>query len=278
MKTIMKTVGAFLLLGVLTAVPALAGVVFEVETTDHHASPPRVETHQMSAEGRQLKMGIDSGGRGSKSEVIFHGDRREVVIVDHDEKSYFVIDEKTVKELAAQINSAMSQMEEALKNVPESQRAMVQEMMKKRMPQAAARPVIEVRKTGERADQAGYPCVKYEVLHDGRVASELWVTAWDNVKGSEDVAEVFKDMAGFFHDMMEAFTSGPMGGFISEIGDNAFEHMSQIDGFPVVTRQLDDGQLESETTLRSAERRALAPGDFEPPAGYKRKEMARPGR
>lgn len=274
MKTIMKTIGTFLLLGVLTAAPLLAGVVFEVETTDHDASPPRVETHQMSAEGRHLKMGVDSGGRGSQSEMIFRGDRREMVIVDHDEKSFFVIDEKTVRELAAQISAAMSQVEEALKNVPESQRAMVAEMMKKRLPQA--RPVIEVRKTGERADQAGYPCVKYEVLRDGSVVSELWVTAWDHVKGGEEVVEVFKDMAGFFHDMMDAFTSGPMGGFVSDLGDSVFEHMSQIDGFPVVTRQFDDGELESESTLRSAERRTLAPADFEPPAGYKRRDMTRP--
>lgn len=274
----MKTTWTILLSGVLMAAPLLAGVVFEVETTDHDASPPRVETHQMSAEGRQMKMEIDSGGRGSNSEMIFRGESRELVIVDHDDKSYVVIDEEGVREIAAQIGNAMSQLEEALKNVPESQRSMVEEMMKKRMPQAAKGPVFEVRETGERADQAGYPCVKHEVLSDGSVVSELWVTDWDNVKGGEEVAEVFQDMAGFFHDMMKAFASasGPMGGFISDVGSAAIAHMSEIDGFPVLTRQLDDGELESESILRSAERRTLAAGDFEPPAGYKRQEMARP--
>lgn len=116
----MKKTWTFLLLCALTAPPLLAGVVFEVETKDHGASPPRVETHQMSAEGRLLKMEVDSGGRGSKGEVIFRGDRREMVIVDHDEKSFFVMDEEGVREMAAQIGAAMSQIEEALKNVPEA--------------------------------------------------------------------------------------------------------------------------------------------------------------
>jgi hypothetical protein len=276
----MKTKCTWLLLLILTASPLAAGVVFEVETKDHGQSPPQVETHQMAAEGKMLKMGIAGGGRSSEGEMIYRGDRREMVVVNHDDKTYFVLDEAGLRRLADQVGGAMAQIQEALKNVPESQRKMVEEMMKKRMPQAAAvaKKVIEVRNTGERADQAGYPCVKYEILSDGSVSSELWVTGWDHVQGGEEAAAVFKDMAGFFHEMMEAFqsASGPMGGFISDLGNATFEHMRQIDGFPVVTRQLDGGKLESESTLRSAERRSLEPGDFEPPAGYKRRDMSAP--
>jgi len=275
----MKTKWTLLLLCALTASPLLAGVVFEVETTDHDASPPLVETHQMWAEGQLLKMGIAAGGRGSEGEVIFRGDRREMLIINHEDESYTVIDEEVLRKIAAQIGNAMSQIEQALKNVPESQRKMVEEMMKKRLPQAAAAgPVIEVRKSAERGDRAGYPCVKYEVLRGGNLVTELWVTGWDNVEGGEQAAAVFKDMAGFFRDMMETFknASGPMGGFVADIGNAAFEHMSQIDGFPVITRQLDGGKLENESILRSSARRTLAAADFEPPAGYKRREMSSP--
>ena len=268
-----------LMLGVLGAwvtAPLWAGVVFEVETTDHGASPPRVETHQMSAEGRMLKMEIDSGGRGKHGDVIFRGDRREMVIVDHDEKSVFVMDEQTLRELAAQIGSAMSQIEEALKNVPESQRAMVEEMMKKRMPQqnATKTPAVEVRKTGDRADQAGYPCVKYEIVTDGSVTSELWVTDWDSVEGGEEAVGAFRDMANFASEMVKALASagGPLVSMTGLDGSGVAQ-WSQIEGFPVVTRQLDNGRLESESVLRGSERRALDPSDFEPPAGYKRQQM-----
>lgn len=275
----MRTTWILLLLCALTAPPLAAGVVYEIEVKDHDASPPRTETNEMSAEGKNLKMEIDSGGRGSKGEMIYRGDRREMVIVDHDEKSFTVIDEATLREIASQVGAAMSQIQEALKNVPESQRKMVEEMMKKRMPQAAPqRPVVEIRKTGERAEQAGYPCVKYETLLDGRKVSELWVTDWANVEGGAEAVAAFKDMAGFFREMMDAFASasGPMGGFVSDLGNSAFEHLAEIDGFPVVTREFDGEELEGESTLRSASRRTLDPADFEPPAGYKRREMFKP--
>ena len=90
---------------------------------------------ETAVEGRLLKMGVPAGGRGGDGEMIYRGDRRELVWGDHDKKSYFVIDEETMKAFAAQINEAMEMMEQALANVPEAQRPMIEEMMKKKMPQ-----------------------------------------------------------------------------------------------------------------------------------------------
>ena len=56
--------------------------------------------------------------------------------------------------------------------------------------------------------------------------------------------------------------------------DQAFVHMKEMGGFPVVTRDFtDDGSLESESSLHSARRQTLDPDAFEPPSGYKRQEM-----
>ncbi len=257
--------------------PVGAGVVYEIEVKDHDSSPPKSESIQAAVEGRHLKMGVASGGRGSQGEMIFRGDRREMVVVDHDDKSYTVVDEAAIRQIAGQVGGMMSQIQEALKDVPADQRAMVEAMMKQRMPQAAAprRPVAELRKTGERATHAGYPCVRYDVLVDGRKTQELWVTDWNNIEGGEDMVEAFEDLADFFREMMEAMPDFGQGD--SGIGDNAFEHIKEIGGFPVVTRDFgDDGSLEDESTLRSAQRRTLDPDEFEPPAGYKRRQMFSP--
>ena len=110
----------------------------------------------------------------------------------------------------------MSQMQEALKNVPEDKRAMIERMMKQKMPtteMAPPRPESELRKTGERGDQNGYPCVKYELLRDGKKIRELWVTDWSNVEGGSDVVDAFEDMAGFFKELMDSMPSfGAAGG------------------------------------------------------------------
>ncbi len=265
-------------LALLLASPLYAGVVYEIEVKDHDASPPKTESIQAAVEGRQLKMGIASKGKGKQGEMIFRGDRREMVVVDHENRTYMVVDEKAAEGIAEQLSEAERMMQEALKNVPEDKRAMIEQMMKKKLPPAAAtprRPKRELKKTSERGDKNGYPCVKYEVLRDGRKIRELWVTDWSNVEGGSEVVDAFESMADFFRQMMDAIPN--MGGDHGPIGDNAFEHLKELGGFPVITREFaDDGSLEDETALRSAKRQTIDLDAFEPPSGYKRQEMFRP--
>ena len=120
--------------------------------------------------------------------------------------------------------------------------------------------------------------MKYDVFRGGHKIRELWVTDWGNVEGGGDFSDVFEDMAGFFREMMDALSGGLGGGFPGGGGESFFEYMKELDGFPVVTRDLgDDGSLDRETTLRSAKRQTIDPDAFEPPSGYKRQEMF-PGR
>ena len=54
---------------------------------------------------------------------------------------------------------------------------------------------------------------------------------------------------------------------------NTIDIFSQIDGFPVVTRDFEGGELESETVLESVTERDLDPDAFEPPKGYRLRTM-----
>ena len=271
----MKPFSIFCLITIFV-VPAWTGVVFEVETKDHGDSG-KAGTTQISAEGKNLKMDIQPGDRGGESEAIFHGDRREMVVVDHNNKAYMVIDQEAIKAIVGQVGSMMSQMEEALKNVPESQRAMVEEMMKKKMPQKSQKASlnIEARKAGGKKKVNGYPTIGYEVLVNGKRSQELWVTPWSNIEGGKDAKEAFGEMGSFFKEMMEAFSS--MGGGdkqTKKMGGAFFAVLEELDGFPVVTKSFnDDGSLDTESELRSSKRMKLDPADFEPPAGYKRQQM-----
>lgn len=274
MKT--KTFVVFLLAAGLALAPAVAGIVYEIEVKDHEQSPPRSGSVEMAAEGKNLSIDVlpDASGRG-QGKMIFRGDRREMVVVDDDDQSYVVIDKESLGQIAGQVAGAMGQMQEALKNVPEAERRKIEEMMKQRMPSAAQtpqRPKSELRKTGETGTKNGYPCRKYEVWRDGRKIRELWVTDWGNVEGGEEVVDTFEDMADFFKELMDSIPDFGQGG---ASGDPAFEHMREIGGFPVVTREFDesDGSLEDESTLRSTLRRTLDPSEFEPPSGYKRRQM-----
>jgi hypothetical protein len=269
MKT--KTALVFLLAAALALPAAFAGVVFEIETK-HHESGLKATAYTY-AEGRNLKMDILAGEGGSgKGSVIYLGDRREVVVVDDDDKTYTVVDEESMQQIASQVSGVMDQMQEALKNVPKEQRTAVEEMMKQRMPsQMPERSKSVLRKTSDRTDKHGYPCVRYEILHDGHKIRELWVTDWSNVEGGREAVDAFEGLAGFFTELLDSIPDFGDGG---PGVDQAFEHLKEIGGFPVVSLGFaEDGSLEDESSLRSSRRQTLDPATFEPPAGYKRRSM-----
>ena len=252
------------------AAPALAGVVYEIEVTDH----AKTETHEMSAQGKRLLMGLPTDAQGVGSEVVYNGDERHLMILDHEKKSYLVFDQAMID----QISGITQQMKQMLESVPESQRGAIEEMMKQKMPQQGAQSSLAkltAEKTSDKAEKAGYPCVKYILKRDGVKTSEVWVTDWSNVEGGKEIMGVFEDMADFVHEMMESISSG-LGSMAGQLDQGFLGVLSEIDGFPVVTLQFaDDGSVETESTLRSATERKLDPASFEPPSGYKRQQLMR---
>ena len=263
---------------VLIAGPAVAGVVFEVETKDHEQSPPKTDELQMIADGKNISMDIQPSERGGKGgKVIFRGDKGdggEVVVVDDDGKSYFVMDRAAMAAIGGQVSAAMKQVDEMLKNLPKEQQDAIRKARGGMMPGPPKRESAELRKTSDTGDKNGYPCVKYEVLRGGRKVRELWVTDWDNVEGGAEVVGAFEEMAAFFREMMAGIPN--MGGGGGGPADIGLGEMGFDKGFPVVTREFDeDGSLESESALRSAKRQTIDPDAFEPPSGYKRQEMFR---
>ncbi len=280
-----------LVLLALAGSPLLAGVVFQVETTYHSGSPGRgPEGSTMSVEGKNLKMEILPGQGGSaggvKDEAIFRGDRRQMVAVDHRDQTYMVIDGEAVKNLGGQVQGqmqqAMKELEKQLEGLDPKQREMMEKMLKGKMGQMGGAagappqaPASEFRNTGERATRQGYPCVRYDVLRGGEKFQELWVTDWSNVKGGEEVAGAFREMASFYGELMDSFKDmmGPGAGNFFPADRNPVEAFTQIDGFPVVTRDFEGGELESETVLESVTERDLDPDAFEPPKGYRLRTM-----
>ena len=241
------------------------GVVFEIETVVSGAPPQRVEA---AVEGVNARMTM----AGQNADAIYRGDAREMVVVNHASKSYMVMDEATMKQLASRMSQAMSQMEQMMQSLPPEQRARMQEMMKGRgmpMPEAAAAPA-EVRPTSEKATHSGFPTTKYEVYRGGRKTQELWVTPWNNVDGFAEARPVFESMADFFQGMMASL--GPMAGGAADT--QAFGHMKALAGFPVVTQNFDEsGAPTSRSTLLAVRRETIPPAQFQAPSGYQQQSL-----
>lgn len=255
---------------------AFAGYVYELSQTDAEdgtSSKSESGSTKFMVDGSKIKMsGFGDGG----SEMIYNGDRQEMLIVNHDRKSYFQLDKKSVEEMAAKVNDAMAQMEAQLAKMPPAQRQMMENMMKDKMPAAVSeKPELTVSRTGKTDTVAGYEAERIDVMSPDGKQRELWVASWSDLKGSKQIAEAFKGMSQLFSGMMNAFSEGPLGRFAQVQTQNDWmEQMHQLNGFPVMTREFDKaGKLISETALSNVEETDIADSEFAPPKGYKRQKM-----
>jgi hypothetical protein len=145
--------------------------------------------------------------------------------------------------------------------------------MKQRLPesmQQPAGPPATLHATGRADSIGGYDCEYYEVRRRDVKVRELCVTPWSALPDGQRAGDAMLEMAGFFDRMASAFSRGAgmkMMGGQREI----LEHLQELDGYPVLTRELDEaGKVASETVLESAAAKDLDPASFDPPAGYSR--------
>ncbi len=239
-----------------------AGVVIELEIKNLRSD--RVEgTRKISAQGEMLAMEDTDG----KVMMIFRGDR--MLTIDHRERSYMEIDETTMQEISGKLNEAMKQMREQMANMPAEQRAMMERMMKGRMP--AGMDPIEIRvEAGANQRVGDYSCRMYSIYLNEDKSQELCAAPLNQVGAASEAWDAFQAMARFSQKMMDSFRQGPLAQMMNS---NPFAMLDEIDGFPVLTRSFDKGAASEESRLNSIVRTALDPAVFEPPSGYRKKSM-----
>ncbi len=275
-------------------IAASAGVVFEIETKDHETA--RTETMHAYAEGRNLKMEIAPGQDRAgpthaptidqdHEDMIFHGDhRKEMIFVDHQDKTYMVMGENFSKDLKDDLEQSRNQsagiLAQAMGNMTPEQRQKIQAAMGQMgnaRGNAGINPMVEqlrnqmkpkkvrVVKTSNKANKAGYPTIQYQIFEGQVLVEDVWATQAANLVGGKEMLSVFTKMAAFQEELGEEFGAERSSWMAS---------ITELDGrFPVVGHSYEDGELDEEWTLKSAKRRTLDPADFEPPSGYKRRSM-----
>jgi len=248
----------------LFAAPGSAGVVFEFEIVDRAAEGEAPDVINTVVEGENIRMDV-KGPRGANADMIFRGERQEMLAVDHESRTYVLLDSASIGQIGQQLSALEAQLQEMLKDVPPEQRAAVEQMLAQQMPQAGdAEPDTELRETGETGDKNGYPAAKYELYRDGRLEKDFWITDWENVEGGREAAGAFQSLAGFIktlQDAMPDFAKSPA------VGSHAYEHLDELDGFPVVTIDYaDDGTVLGENRFTGSRIAAVDAGEFDPPA------------
>ena len=218
-------------------------------------------THQIDIDAHRMR--AESGGGPAGPRVfIFDGTRQVMLMVNEANKTYSEITKADVDALSGQMSAAMSQMQEAMKNMPPEQRARMEGMMRGRMggPAAAAKPTYKKTGTGT---VGKWTCDKYEGYTNGQKTVDL-CTVDPKVLGlsATDFA-VTKDFAEFFGKLIP---SGAAQAF--HIGSAEEQGFS---GVPVQSIVTSNGQTVT-SEITDVHRQAFTDATFQPPAGFQKTE------
>jgi hypothetical protein len=213
-------------------------------------------------------MRAETQSNGAQTAFIFDGPHQVIRMVNVENKSYMEMTKAEMEQMGQQINGALAQMQEQLKNVPPEQRALVEQMMRARGGQVAAAPQpakIEYRKTG--SDKVGqWSCTAYDGYRgQEKVAAvcavdpkDLGVTPAD-FEITRQLQEFMKTLAPQAADRIVALGKAEDQGFA---------------GIPIRRTQFKNGAVDSVSELTEFQRQAFPASTFEVPSGFRKESMA----
>lgn len=242
-----------------------AGVKIVSETTDLNTK--KVTTDTILLDANRMRMDMDKG-----TVVMFltDGGRNRMVMLNKDKNEYQEIDEATMKQMAAQMSGAMAQMDAAMKNMPPEQRAMMEKMMKGKMPQAAA-PVKTVYTAKGGSSVNGFSCTKYEGMRGAEKEADVCAAVPAQLKLNASDMQIFEKMREFSSSLLSALSNSPVK---ISVPTNSLE--AGYEGFPIQRTEYSGGQPTTRGELKSITRVSFSDADFSL-GNAKKVEMPIPG-
>jgi hypothetical protein len=246
-------VATAVLAAVLVAGPLFAGVKIQSETTN--LATKKVTTDLILLDSNRMRLESDDG---KAMMFLTDGGRNRMVILDKARNTYQEIDEQTMNQMAQQMAGVTAQMQAQMKNMTPEQRAMVEKMMKGKMPQAAAAAPKTVYTSKGSGSVNGFSCTKYEGDLSGVKESELCAALPAQLKLSPSDLEIFEKMRQFSSSLISSLANSPMRTSVPK----GYGFDSGYEGFPIQKTDFDNGQATKRGELKSITRVSFSDADF----------------
>jgi len=254
----------------LASSKASAGAYIEMAQKDFDDAKAAPKTNKLWADTGKLRLDMEEG----KNSVIFKGET--MYAIDHASKRVSVIDKQTMEQVGAQMKQMQAQMQERMAQMPPEQRAQVEKMMAQHGGMGAmgnaAPPPRTFKQTSRTEQVAGKPCTIWEVSENGAKVEEMCVAPMNAVTGGAEVLAALKNLGKMFEGI-----SQQMGGAMGDRMTESWRELDQVKGFPVLTRDFENGKAKSEQRLVTSRTEAVPASSFEPPASYKTERPEMPG-
>jgi hypothetical protein len=244
---------------ILMTSTAYAGVKIRMDTRQEGADS--IQSGWIYAEGPnwlRIDVDIDESTGEPTNSMIFRADQNVLFMVDHIEQQYSRLDEHTMEDFTSNLKAAMEQMQAELEKMPENERKIMEDMMKKNTPQSGAFKV-EVKDIGMDGELH-----KYETWIAGEKRSEVWVKSVEKIGIEPDILTSFKKLSAFYEKMLSSLSNVPFAGE-GGIGANPFPGFLEMNGLPVRIVHLEE---EIETLLTDVQSAELPEAFFQPPSEY----------
>jgi hypothetical protein len=249
------------------AVPLMAAVSIVSES----ATGSRTSTQTILIDSTRMKSEMTStSGEGATVLFLTDGGRDRMVLLDKTKNEYREIDQQSMAQMTGQMQGAMAQLNERLKNMPPEQRAMLEKMMKGSMPpgfgQAAKPDPISYKAVGSTTIN-GFACTMHEGTRGGEKVVEVCAAQPSQLKVSPADMQVFEKLKQF-----TAAMTDQVGNFARGI-DQYFD--TGVPGFPVRRVTYSGGQVTHRSEVKSVGRVNVGDADFS--LGSARKVDLMPG-
>ncbi len=234
--------------------PLFAGVRIVAEDTD--LATKKVTTDQILLDANRMRMESDDG-----RSIMFltDGGRNRMVVLDKAKNQYQEIDEATMKQLGQQLSAAMAQMQAQLKNMPPEQRAMMEKMMKGKMPQAAAAAAPKTVYTAKGSGSVnGFSCTRYEGDLAGKKEAEVCAALPAQLKLTPGDLQIFERMRQFSASLVSTLANSP----VKVKVPTGYGLDQGYEGFPIQRVDFENGQATKRSELKSITRVNLTDADF----------------
>jgi hypothetical protein len=172
--------------------------------------------------------------------------------------------------MASGVAAQMAEMQKQLDKLPPEQRGMAQQMMQQAMGATQQAPDQYVWST-EKKTISGYDATRVDVMQAGVKRAEYWGTTSADLKIAEGERNTILAMQDYLRNYLIMVT--PTGGGEAR----AFEWDTSMDGYPVLTRCFNRGEMTLELQLQSVDRKALSGDLFAVPPTYAKQEMPAAG-
>lgn len=129
---------------------------------------------------------VKAAGGDPNKDILYHADRQILLVIDHRQRNYMQIDNKTIDEVAVLV--------ESVSGVVESQQGVLSDLLGTLGVSGEKKKIAKMSKTSQQLNINGYSCQLYQAHMDKQLESEICVAENSALKMS---SEDFDTMRGF---------------------------------------------------------------------------------